>query len=91
MFDRKSAVVVYGIRLHQLTLLAFRATGLAWPAASSDRKRSPALERSSERGFHAVLWRTGDLAYALVSDSNPEELADLAKQLAGATVEETGG
>jgi len=35
-----------------------------------------------------VLWRAGDLGYALVSDSNPEELAELAKQLARATTGE---
>lgn len=87
VFDRKSAVVVYGLRLHELTLLAFRAAGLAWPTAGPGGG-TPALERSSERGFHAVLWRAGDLGYALVSDSNPEELAELAKQLARATTGE---
>jgi anti-sigma factor RsiW len=88
VFDRKAAVLLYTLRLHQLTLLAFPAAGLAWPG-DAGRAGAPTLERSSERGFHAILWRAGDLGYALVSDSNPEELAGLASRLARAA-EETG-
>ena len=31
VFDRKAAVLVYGLRLHVVTLLVFRADGLDWP------------------------------------------------------------
>ncbi|GEJ55777.1 hypothetical protein [Anaeromyxobacter diazotrophicus] len=84
VFDRKAAVLVYRLRLHQLTLLAFPAGGLAWPGGASDAG-PPRLDQAGERGFRAVLWRVGDLGYALVSDSNPEELARLARRLAAAT------
>lgn len=86
VFDRKAAVIVYRLRLHQVTLLAFRADGLDAPAVGA-----PRLEQASERGFHAVLWRTGELAWALVSDSGAEELARLARQLAAGAAGEGPG
>jgi hypothetical protein len=33
------------------------------------------------RGFNVLLWRGGDLGYALVSDLNPGELRTLARRL----------
>ncbi|HZZ84855.1 MAG TPA: hypothetical protein VFE30_09985 [Anaeromyxobacteraceae bacterium] len=68
--DRRAAVLAYRLRLHQVSLLVFRADGLAWP----DAPRATA----SARGFHAVLWRRGGLGHALVSDVDPAELARLA-------------
>lgn len=90
VFDRKAAVLVYRLRLHQLTLLAFPAEGLAWPGAPADVGGPPRLDQAAERGFRAVLWRAGDLGYALVSDSNPEELVRLARRLAATTAGEAG-
>lgn len=84
VLDRKAAVVLYQLRLHQLSLFAFRAEGLAWPAGAAGGE-PPALRPVPERGFHAVLWRAGALGYALVSDSSPEELAQVAGRLAAAT------
>jgi anti-sigma factor RsiW len=33
------------------------------------------------RGFHAVLWRTGPLGYALVADIDPRELEHVAGEV----------
>ena len=35
----------------------------------------------SSRGFNVVLWRFGDLGYALVSDAEPGVLARLAPRI----------
>jgi anti-sigma factor RsiW len=90
VFDRKAAVLVYGLRLHAVTLLVFRPEGLAWPDAGA-RQIGPVRGReTSTRGFNVVLWRTGGLGYALVSDVNAEELSDIAARLATATAHEPG-
>ena len=81
VLDRKAAVLQYSLRLHAVTLLAFRADGLAWPPAPPD---GPAL--AERRGFAVSLWRTGGVGYALVSDVPPAELRELARTMAAATV-----
>jgi anti-sigma factor RsiW len=75
--DRRAAVVVYQRRLHAVSLLVFRAEGLPWP--SRGREPHPA----SSRGFNVLLWRAGDLGYALVSDLDPAELRQLGAKLGG--------
>jgi hypothetical protein len=40
---------------------------------------------ASARGFNVVLWRSGELGYALVSDANAQEFGELAVQIAAAT------
>ncbi len=82
--DRKAAVVSYALRRHRLTLLAFPAAGLAWPAADRSAGGLPA-RATSLRGFNVVLWRQGELGYALVSDLNAEQLGALAAEVAPAT------
>ncbi len=67
--DRAAAAFVYRRRLHLVTLLIVRADGLAWPGGPS---------AAVDRGFSVVVWRAGDLGYALVSDISPAELRDLA-------------
>jgi anti-sigma factor RsiW len=74
--DRKAAVVVYGRRLHTITLLVFRPDGLAWA-------RSAQALSTRERGFNVRLWQASGLGYALVSDADPEDLAHLAERLGG--------
>jgi len=92
VFDRKAAVLLYRLRLHLVTLLAFRAEGLPWPTGGQRVGASPQLAKLGERGFHAVLWRSSGLGYALVSDSDPAELTGLAGALAaGTTGEGTAG
>ncbi len=80
VFDRKAAVLVYALRQHLVTLLVFRTEGLAWPDASAGQV-GPA------RGFNVVLWRGGELGYALVSDANAKELRLIGARLAAAVHE----
>ena len=90
VFDRKAAVLVYGLRLHIVTLLVFRADGLAWPDAGARQIGPVRGHETSIRGFNAVLWRQEGLGYALVSDVNAKELADVAARVATETVHEPG-
>jgi anti-sigma factor RsiW len=73
--DRQAAVFVYGRRLHTVSLLVFRADGLSWPR-DAYRPRT-----TSVRGFNVILWRAGDLGYALVSDVDTRDLTDLSRRL----------
>lgn len=72
--DRKAALLVYKRREHRVSLFVLRSEGLDWPMAEGRR----AFEL---RGFHVLVWRTGDLGYALVSDLEAGELDRLAEQL----------
>lgn len=90
VFDRKAAVLVYGLRLHVVTLLVFRAEGLDWPSAGDLQVGPVRGSEQSARGFNVVLWRSGGLAYALVSDVSPVELGEVAARLAAATAEPRG-
>jgi anti-sigma factor RsiW len=40
---------------------------------------------ASSRGFNVLLWRAGDLGYALVSDLGAAELRELGAKLGGAS------
>ncbi|HEX9105390.1 MAG TPA: hypothetical protein VF997_24435, partial [Polyangia bacterium] len=81
--DRKAAVLVYKHLLHTISLFVFRADGLAFPRADRDLGRVAArVER--QRGFAVVVWRDGDLGYALVSDLNEDDLQLLARRIAAA-------
>jgi len=78
--DRKAAAFVFKRRLHAITLLVFRAEGL--PSFDGDvtlpRGRA---SRATVRGFPVLLWRRGDVGYALVSDTAPAELDKLAVKI----------
>jgi anti-sigma factor RsiW len=37
----------------------------------------------TSRGFHVLMWRKGDLGYALVSDVDPKDLQMLAVKVEG--------
>ena len=79
--DRKAACLEYALRKHVVTLLVFRAEGLAWPPPT--RRLGPAeVSEGSERGFNVFLWKAGGLGYVLVADVNAEELAGWAARLA---------
>ncbi|HEY8089096.1 MAG TPA: zf-HC2 domain-containing protein [Polyangiaceae bacterium] len=81
--DRKAATFVYKRRLHLITLFVFRAEGMPWPAIETLSVGDARGTMGSSRGFHALLWRKGDLGYALVSDVDPKELETLAGKVAG--------
>jgi anti-sigma factor RsiW len=79
--DRKAAVFVYARRLHPITLLVFRADGLAWPTRAP-RPGGPAeVYRTVDRGFNVIMWRTPELGYALVSDVDARDLNALATRI----------
>ncbi len=71
--DRKAAQLVYKRQLHTVSLFVFPGEGLTLPS-------DPQLRQS--RGFSVVLWRQGDLGYALTSDLNGAELQTLAHRIA---------
>jgi anti-sigma factor RsiW len=81
--DRKAAVFVYSRRLHAISLFVFRADGLPWPGRDLTPVGNARAYTASARGFNAVLWRSGALGYALVSDVDAAELARLAAKVAG--------
>jgi anti-sigma factor RsiW len=82
-FDRKAAVFVFHRRLHVISLLVFRAEGLPWSARRLDRVGSAEVRIIAARGFNVILWRSGELGYALVSDVDRQELRQLAGRIAG--------
>jgi len=84
VLDRKAAVMSYALRRHRVTLLAFPAEGLAFPAANRIAGGVPAVA-DERRGFRVVLWRAGDLGYALVSDVSAEDMERLGGELAPET------
>ena len=71
--DRKAALLVYKRQLHTISLFVFPVEGLNLPS-------EPRLRQS--RGFSVVLWRQGDLGYALTSDLNGGDLQMLARRIA---------
>jgi anti-sigma factor RsiW len=81
--DRKAATFVFKRRLHLITLFVFRAEGLPWPAVATVPVGDVRGTLRSSRGFHALLWRKGDLGYALVSDVDEKDLETLAGKVAG--------
>jgi anti-sigma factor RsiW len=83
--DRKAAVFVYERRLHPIALFVFRAEGLPWPTQGLEALGAARAAVAVSRGFTVVLWRNGELGYALVSDLNVRELRELGARLATGT------
>ena len=79
--DRKAAVFMFQRRLHAVTLLVFRAEGLPWPSRALQPVGAVTAHVATSRGFNTILWREGELGYALVSDLDPRELGQLAGRL----------
>jgi len=79
--DRKAAVFVYARRLHTISLFVFQAEGLPWPAGGLRPLGRVQAHVTGSRGFTVVLWQTGGLGYALVSDIDAPELLQLAERL----------
>jgi anti-sigma factor RsiW len=79
--DRKAAIVVYHHGLHVMTLVIFRSDGLPWPRIGDEPLAGIQARPDSARGFNVLLWRQGELGYALVSDAEPAALRALAGRL----------
>jgi anti-sigma factor RsiW len=76
--DRKAATFVFKRRLHVITLFVFPADGLPWPVIPGRHGGAARATLETSRRFHVLLWRAGDLGYALVSDVDAGELETLA-------------
>lgn len=70
--DRKAAALVFGRRLHRISLFVVPAEGLPWPADP---------QAGGSRGFNTLAWRQGELGYVLVSDVDARDLGELASRL----------
>ncbi len=81
--DRKAAVFMYGRRLHTISLFVFRAQGLPWPTRGLEPMGKAQAYKTTARGFNVILWRAGELGYALVSDVDSRELFELGAKLSG--------
>ncbi len=81
--ERKAAVFVFNRRLHEISLFVFRAAGLPWPTTGRQSVGGARATITTSRGFNVILWREGELGYALVSDVDLPELSQLAAKLAG--------
>ena len=79
--DRKAAVFVFHRRLHAISLIVFPARGLSWPTRRLTPVGAVRADVSGDRGFHVILWRQGEQGYALISDVDLPELAQLAVKL----------
>jgi anti-sigma factor RsiW len=72
--DRRAAEFGFTRRLHKITLLVFEAQDAAWPTSTEP-------DAQIVRGYHALGWRDGALAFALVSDVDAADLAELAHRI----------
>jgi anti-sigma factor RsiW len=81
--DRKAATLVFGRRLHVITLHIFRSDGLPWPTVGLRPIGQARGSLASSRGFHVLVWRSGELGYALVSDVDERDLTALGAKIAG--------
>ncbi|HZW36265.1 MAG: zf-HC2 domain-containing protein [Deltaproteobacteria bacterium] len=79
--DRKAAIFTYGYRLHVISLLVFRAESLPWPAGATGEPGKVRADERTARGFNVILWRDGELGYALVSDADMPGIRRLAAKL----------
>lgn len=73
---------MYGRRLHTVAFFVFRADGLSWPTHYLGAMGSARASANVSRGFNVLLWRVGELGYALVSDLDVRELRELGARLA---------
>ena len=80
-------MIVYGRRLHTISLIVVRAEGLPFPPTWPPARACPAWATATERGFSVVLWRDRDLGYLLVSDVSGDELLTLASRLVPRTAD----
>jgi anti-sigma factor RsiW len=79
--DRKAAVFQFRRRLHAVTLLVFPWAGLPWPERDPVAIGPLSVVEQTVRGFSILMWRQGDLAYALVSDVSRQDLEALAPRI----------
>lgn len=79
--DRKAAAFVFKRRLHTISLFVFRADGLPLSTGAPVPMGRVQARAARVRGFNVLLWRDGELGYALVSDVDAADLAALGAKL----------
>jgi anti-sigma factor RsiW len=84
LLDRRAALIQYSLRLHAVTLLAYRADPRDGPDGAAGPRGLPARV-APLRGFGVVTWRAGEIGYAVVSDVGAPELLSLAQAMAATT------
>jgi anti-sigma factor RsiW len=80
--DRRSAAhLVYGIGRHKLSVLAFPAHGLDVNELHQGKPESGhAMDVHDAQGYRVLLYRKGDVAYAVTSDLPEKEMLSLLAQ-----------
>jgi anti-sigma factor RsiW len=73
--DRKAAALAFGEPSHAISLFVFKADGLPWPTRRLERD----TYRTIARGFNVLLWREGELGYALVGATDADLMRLAAK------------
>jgi anti-sigma factor RsiW len=79
--DRKAAAFVFKRRLHTISLFVFRSDGLALPTGALVPMGRVSARAARVRGFNVLIWRDGELGYALVSDVDAPDLAALGAKI----------
>jgi anti-sigma factor RsiW len=82
VLDRKAATFIFKRRLHTISLFVFRSDGLSWPTSGLVPVGRAMARPARVRGYNLLLWRDGELGYALVSDVDAGELAMLGAHIA---------
>lgn len=83
LHDRRAACLVLHRRLHKISLFVLPAEGLSWKMSDAVSLGRVSARPAVWRGFSVLMWRDSELAYVLVSDLNPAELAQLGKKIVG--------
>lgn len=83
LHDRRAACLVLHRRLHKISLFVLPAEGLSWKMSGTVSLGRVSAQPAVWRGFSVLMWRDSELAYVLVSDLNPAELAQLGKKIVG--------
>jgi anti-sigma factor RsiW len=79
--DRKAAAFVFKRRLHTISLFVFRSDGLSLSSAGPVPIGRVHARAAKVRGFNVLLWRDGELGYALVSDVDAADLSALGAKI----------
>jgi len=79
--DRKAAAFSFKHRLHVISLFVFRAEGLPWPQVAPTNLGRLKAASGRSRGFGTLVFRDGDLGYALVSDVDRATLERLGTEI----------
>lgn len=82
LLDRKAATFVYRRQLHTVTLFVFPERELPWPGDEPQPLGATQPQALQARGLNVLAFRRDDLGYALVSDLDASELAQLAERIA---------